>query len=179
MSKTKTTPEPVQTFDEVLASATAQTRSVRVCLRADLLAELDAAIDALSTAMLRNESSEDLAKDVVARTHRARDAETRFAFQSMGRKAWRELIAAHPPTEEQKLTGADFNVDTLPAVAMAACCVAPTGASEEVFAQLAANLTDGQWNEIWAACHAANTAGAEVPLNVAAFALASRVGDEP
>lgn len=48
-----------------------------------------------------------------------------YKFRGLAPARWRALKAEHPPTKEHKAGGLDFNPDTFPAAAIAACCVEP------------------------------------------------------
>lgn len=61
------------------------------------------------------------ARQQTAKAKKALDqASIRLRFQALDRKTYRELKAAHPPTEEQADEGYDFNLDTLGPVIIAA-----------------------------------------------------------
>lgn len=70
----------------------------------------------------------------------------RFRVRSLGRKAWEELIEAHPPTPEQAAEAAPdllgWNPETFPVAALAAC-VAVVDEGEPV------DLTEEQAAELW------------------------------
>jgi hypothetical protein len=163
---------PQRSLKEVLAKATRYRKSVRICLRGDLLGRIADLEEAFAVARDRDlmllpevPTAPAIARELSAAIDEARDAEVRFVFQSLGRERWRELVAAHPPTPQDEKKGADFDTVTLPIAAMAACCVEPEAATVESFEELAAdpNITEDQYNRLWAGCHAANTSSARVP----------------
>lgn len=170
------------TFGEVLAAAKPVTKSVRICMRGDLIAEIER-LDA-DWAQAREDDERlnrlaeapDLAARITDLTEEAKAAEVEFVFQSMGRRAWRDLLAMHGPSDEDKKAGFDYNRQTFPVAAMAASCIAPKGATVEGFEEFAdsPNVTDAHWNRLWLTCYNANTGGAEVPQSRAAFAPAGR-----
>lgn len=168
------------TFDSVLAGAKPTVKSVRISLRGDLVHEIEQLQEVLQAERMRDEVENrvpvapKIAKRIVELTDQATAAEVEFTFRSIGRRAWRDLVAEHPPAEEEKKQGADFNTETFPAAAMAAACVTPAGASLEKFEQLRDGdvIGDRQWNDLWATVHAANTGGSGIPLSAAAFAMA-------
>ncbi|MGZ4465198.1 MAG: hypothetical protein ACXVW0_07565 [Nocardioides sp.] len=166
-------------FAGALASAKPLTTSIRLCLDGQLLAEANQVAQAYLQAKVDDEQSNTpdrapaLGEQLRALQERISAAEVEFVFRSIGRLAWRNLVAEHPPTKEQReQTFADFNVDTFPVAAVAASCVAPEGVTVEGVEELAEILSEGQWNRLWATCHAANTAGGESPNLGAAFAPA-------
>lgn len=165
-------------FDSALAGVTRVVKSIRLCLDGALMAEiedLDAELtqaretDAIEN---RNPQAPAIAARIIELTEQARAKQVEFRFQSLGRRPWRDLVAEHPPTDEDKAARAEFNRDTFPIAAMVASCIAPTGATEKKFLKLAETLTEDQWGLLWVTCHVANTGGADIPLSVAAYAIA-------
>jgi hypothetical protein len=161
------------TFEQVLADAKPITKSTRICLRGDLIGEVESLHDELSTTRPDDNRFEQIATRIEKLTDEVRTHEVEFTFRSMGRRAWHQLVAEHPPTTEQRALGADFNTMTMPVIAMATSCIAPAGATLQTFEDLDEQLTDGQWNQIWAACHAANTNSGNVAYSALALRLAA------
>jgi len=167
-------------FGSLLAGATAAQRSTRLCLAGDVLGEIDALNAELWQAKLDDDRlnraplAPGIAAEIVELTELAHASEVEFVFKAIGRKAWRDLVAAHPPLPNHTKAGADFNTETMPIEAMAASCIEPKGATVEGFRELAESdkVTDAQWNKLWFACHAANAGSADVPFSVAAYAIA-------
>lgn len=165
-------------FAAAVAAVKPITKSVRVCLDGDLLAQVERLGQEFLQARLdderlnRTDEAPAISERIAALGEQVKDAEVEFVFQSIGRLPWQDLISKHAPTKPQRELGADFNTDTFPVAAMAASCVEPEGADVAGFEALAATLNDGQWNRLWATCHAANTAGGDVPNLAAAFAPA-------
>lgn len=180
MSTSRNRPVEKVTFDSVFDGARPVTTSTRICLDGQILAEIDEANRDLVQARLDDEAlnrlpvAPEVARRVVELTKLAHESEIEFVFTSIGSKAWRDLVAKHPPTDVMRRQGADFNTETFPIAAMAAACVEPAGATVEKFTRLAETISQGQWNQLWAACHAANAGPADVPLSAAAYAIARR-----
>lgn len=170
--------EDAVSFDSVLAGATRVTKSIRLCLDGELMHTIERLNEEFVLARQADEAENRdpqapaLAARIVELTEQARAKAVTFTFQSMGRRAWRNLVAEHPPSEEEKARGADFNTDTFPVAAMVMCAVAPTGITTAKLEQLGERLTDQQWDALWLTCHIANTGGADIPLFVDAFATA-------
>lgn len=167
------------TFDSVLAAARPVVKSIALCLDGELMNELSRLDEQLRRARLADEmenrpaQAPALAAQIVDLTEKARAQELTFSFRNIGRRAWHDLLALHPPTDKDQKAGADFNTDTFPVAAMAASCVAPTGATQEAFQRLGeVTLTQEQWNALWLTCHEANVGGADIPLSAAAYAIA-------
>ncbi len=120
---------------------------VRICVRADLVARLEELVAAGG-----DEAQIDKLRDEVAAY------ECEFVVQSIGALAWQRLLAAHPPTDDQRRRspGLDHNPLTFPYAAVAASCVAPDGVSDETINELAERLTATQWEALWMACLSVN-----------------------
>jgi hypothetical protein len=178
MSQTRN--RPGKTFQGILAGATAVQRSVRVSFNGELLAELDALNLDLAQARLADQNENRLpeapkiAQKIVELTDLLHDSEVEFTFKSIGRTAWRNLVVAHPPKDDDKKAGRDYNGLTFPVAAMAASCVKPEGASVEGFQEIADSelVMQSQWDKLFSACLAANAGSADVPFSAAAFAIA-------
>jgi hypothetical protein len=107
--------------------------TARVLIRQDLLArheELDAELQAaIASDGMHNRTprAPALAAELEALEAEVEAAKVEFRFRSIGKRAWADLLAAHPPTREQKKADprVDHNPDTFPAAAIAASCVDP------------------------------------------------------
>ncbi|MEU8101743.1 hypothetical protein [Streptomyces rubiginosohelvolus] len=53
------------------------------------------------------------------------EASIPLRFQALPRDAYKELVAAHPPTEEQVGEGYDYNPDTMGPILIATACLDP------------------------------------------------------
>lgn len=98
-------------------------------------------------------------------------AEIEFTFEGIGRRAWLELVAEHPPTDEQAKDGFDYHPEMFPPAAVAASVVAPADVDEDTVAFLAAELDLAEWGKLWSACLEANVGVATRPKSVAASVL--------
>lgn len=139
------------------------------------LAELDAEVDRLEAAVKRQTTgaSEQLEAALAERNEFAKEAEGRgvnVTLRAVGRKKWRELIAANPPREndvdDQK---AGINLDTFPEDLVPACLSGPTMAEGELD-EFLDSLSPAQFDTLaWAAWTLHKTLGAdpkERPLSV-------------
>lgn len=72
-------------------------------------------------------------------------------LQALSRKAWSDLMAAHPPSEEHRKLRLDHNPETFWPAALAECIVEPAGSVEDV-AMLAERLPEGEWNRLVRCC---------------------------
>jgi hypothetical protein len=179
MTQRKSPGKPVS-FGNVLAGATAVQRSTRICFNGALLGEIDSLNAELVQAKISdaNENTPDrapaIAQRIVELTDEMRESEVEFVFKAIGRRAWRDLVAANPPKDDDKKAGRDYNGLTFPVEAMAASCVSPPGASVEGFQEIADSdlVMQSQWDKLFSACLTANAGPADVPFSAAAFAIA-------
>ena len=118
-----------------------------------------------------------VAQQLLDLQERAREVEVNFTFQSIGRKAWTDLEAQHPPTPEQLQIAAEsdlvlkWNALTFPHAAIAASLVEPQGIDVAKVAELEEKLSAGQWKRLWAACSLANEGAGDVGESEAASAV--------
>lgn len=177
-----------RTISDILAEAEnpAYVRVVtaRVLLRQDLArrhAELEAKLQAAverDVATAAGSLADPVTATDVAAELRALEAEmdaarAEFRFRSIGRRAWADLIAKHPPTKKQaQELRVDHNPDTFPMAAMAASCVEPAGTDEDALRRLEAVMTDTQFTELWRACVDANVGGVDGPKSLLAGSIA-------
>lgn len=164
-------------FDDWKAEATPDRKQVRVCLDRALLADLEAAEQALEEipagpGMLSGDAEGEEVKARVEELRAAVRAKSRtMMFESIGRKRWRDLIAQHPPTDEQRKSMGelgqrlDHNPETFPATAIAASCVEPELTIEDA-RWLVDQLPLGVVDRIWAACLSANVTGSRDPFDI-------------
>ncbi len=109
-------------------------------------------------------------------------SEWTFTFEALERGAYRRLLAAHRPTEEQATVASEagftqlYDSETYPPALMAKSAVSVTMADgEEIegvdWAEIWETWSTGQVAKIWAACQAANAGVADVPKSTAASVL--------
>jgi hypothetical protein len=145
------------------------TASVLLCLRGDLLGELDLINDDLDQYDGWEPSS---LSDVDPRTGlQARKAELEaqmraeskpYRFETIGDEAWSDLLAAHPP-REGKADREDFDPKTFPTALLAASAVEPTMTIEQA-KRLFSRLALPQRNSLFGTAYSANMRGVEVPF---------------
>lgn len=181
-------PADVTTVEDLLAEA-AQKRDVvaLVLLRQDLLdrhealtAELTRAVESDSAAKA-GEGMDDagvltapaIAQKIVDLEAEIDEAKRPFVFHKVGHRAWRDLLADHPPTKEQKADyrGIDHNPETFPAAAIAASCASPKMTLEQVL-QFEQVMSEAQWAVLWAKCLEANAGNSDTPKSTLAGAIA-------
>lgn len=163
------------TIDDLLAEITARESKVRILLDQRLLAEherLDAEL--LAATKLDGEENRDpvgpgLAQQLVAFEAAIEAAKREFRFRAVGKKAWADLLALHPPTKEQTAANPriDHNPETFPIAAIAASCVDPVMTVEQV-GRLEEALNLAQFDKLWAACLDANVGAFDSPKSLVA-----------
>lgn len=168
-------------IEDVLQQAESNPRivSARVLLRQDLSvrhAELDAELntsltrDALGSSIADGGLPRGLADEIAALEAEIESAKVEFKFRAVGRRAWADLLAKHPPTKQQVAADrrATFNPETFPIAAIAACCCEPEGIDEAAVRRLEDALSDAQFSILWDACVDANLGGGVTPKSLLA-----------
>lgn len=161
---------------DVLASAKAKTARVRLVLDGDLLDRQLQLNEQLAAAEDDSDAALAVAREIVELEAEIDEAGVEFVFRGMGRGRWRKLLAEHPPTDEQKTLGAEFDVDTFPFHAMAACLVEPALTVDDLQALEEDALDEVSFGQLWAAClKACLGSGANHPSSAAARRLLASV----
>lgn len=123
-------------------------KPVDICFNRELLAELEEANQELRALQAGEGKMLEAKKELLeaeARVHdlieKVKATEKTLVFQSIGTKAWRDLLSEHPPVGEQvrqivMFTGAplEYNPDTFIPMALHKCCIEP-----------GMSLEDAQW----------------------------------
>ncbi len=164
-------------LDDVLDRAQPITETVRLCLDGKTVAHIGELEAELADARAADErdnrepQAPAVADQIVELREQVKAAEVTFTFTSIGRRAWTDLIARHPPTDEQRASNLDHNPVTFQTAAVAASCVDPVVTADSV-ARLERTVSAGQWMVLYGACVAANAGVGGVGESVAAYALA-------
>lgn len=148
--------------------------------------------------------------DLEAAEQAATEVLYEFRLTSIGSLAWENLVSLHPPTKKQRSdhgTALDYNPETFPVAAVAACLshvvypdgtVHPTGhdvvdddgqidqlelekAVAAVNRTVKSKLKHGHWQQIWSAALRVNVGVSQVPssLRGSSHPRSSAVGSEP
>lgn len=162
---------------QLLDSAKLPEKEVRICLRADLLADFEAAEAALAQAQraARAENSLEAGSDIhayAARVNAIRDemasASATFRLRAVGRRKWTALYADHPPREgDARDAATGFNRETFFEALTRACIVDPE-ISDTQWDALAELLSAAQWDALVDAAWEVNQAGVDIPFSSAA-----------
>lgn len=161
--------------DDFLDDFEAPTTVVRICPRVDLRDRHAAADRALSDAVGRGSSSladdgpKQLAAEVRAIEDEIEAATREFRFRALSRRRWRALLAEHHPQKPHKTEGLDFNPETFPVAAIAACAVEPEMTVEEA-ERLADRIPLGEFERMWGAVLQVNLGVSDAPKSVLATA---------
>jgi hypothetical protein len=178
-------PKKPSSIDDILAQAEnpefVRVSTARVLLRQDLHAEHQRLENELAAAVDRNRGDTTIGgEDTTAIVDQLRaveaeveDAKVEFRFKAIGRRAWLDLLAKHPPTREQLRARStlDFNPDTFPTAAIAASCVEPEMTVDQV-ERLERALNSAQFEVLWGACISCNMEGVADPKSALAVLIA-------
>lgn len=158
---------------EILAKAKPREHTVRICLAGDVAAEVDrleAELQGVAGWQAQSIADQNpavaIAEKIAAARERMREAEVPFTFRALGRKAWSDLVADHPSTNE----GEAWDADTLPPALVAACAIDPVMTPEDVDA-LFEQLNEGQREDLIAAAWQVNGEATTVPFALHASAI--------
>lgn len=151
------------TFADLMAKKKPQMRRVKLPLESSLLIELEEARAAVkrwerlgAAGLITEEQADEVADDEerLANAEAAMENNSvEFVFQAIGREEFEELVAANPPTAQQKnkirdemkrqgmprsqQIGPQWNIETFPPKLIAATCTSP-------------EMTEAQSLELWA-----------------------------
>ena len=160
------------TLVDGLPDPSARVVHVRVLLDPSYEQRLTELAQQLQQAELDDEWSNEPAKapqimrQIADLNREADEARTRFSFVNIGSYEWERLLAAHPPSDDQRRAGYDHDPETFRPVAAARACVHPEGASPETFEQLRSKIAGDDWQAIWEGCVAANRSGVDIRPSV-------------
>ncbi|MFI6477359.1 hypothetical protein ACIBH1_05465 [Nonomuraea sp. NPDC050663] len=169
----------VEDIDAFLDGLKLPEDEVPICLRGDLQAKFEELERQLLEARRRpdNDSlagsggeARRIAEELVALQQEMKSYERVFLLRARTRKEWSDLAKEHPPRKQD--APADFNRDTFPVAALAACSVKPR-MSEEKAGVLVDRLTQGQWRTMWQVILDLNGGSGEVPFSRAASEILS------
>lgn len=161
-------------IDELIATAQPRIERVRICARGDLVAAHQAAVRDLDEAVRGDDSLagspevHEAAERVRAIEEEQEASTVEIAIHAVSRRKWADLLAKHPPSNEQRRAGLDHDPDTFPIAVVAACSEDVT---EEQARQLADVLPPGEWNKLWATAFGLNLTETPHPKLAAATEL--------
>lgn len=178
--------------DDVLKAVKPVTRTVSICVDGELEDERLRLERQYRDAVKADDDAEDeahtmqapaLADALADLQARAKDATVDFTFKAIGRKAWTDLMAAHPPTDEQTKDLPEeavlrWNPLEFPPAAIAASLSEPDGFDAVKVAELEQTLSEGQWKRLWSGCVIANEGVGDVGESSAALQQARNSGQK-
>lgn len=92
-------------------------------------------------------------------------------FESIGARAWKELMADHPPSDDDRDKQAGYNIETFVPAALSKSCVDPELTVEDA-KWITETMPDGVIGEIVKACFDANLEGGNPKKAAATVAVA-------
>lgn len=170
-------------FLDKVANAKLPVTTVPICLRGDLVAEIErldreliAASGGPSTGLEDGAHLRDLAEriETLRAEMAADDANHVFVLRAIPTREYRALKALHPPRlddtgqviAEDRITGA--NIDTIAEPLLRACCVDPV-LDDATWRAVEPVLSDGQYDDLVNASLLVNQGTVSVPFSRAAF----------
>ncbi|MFE6866008.1 hypothetical protein ACFVFS_05590 [Kitasatospora sp. NPDC057692] len=167
------------TAADIIARVKPRTATVTLYLDGEAsgrIAELEARVAELADWQPESLADPDprraLAQEIAELQDQMRDSATQFTFRALGRLAWSDLLALHPPRHAQEL----YNPETLPGALVSACLVEPAMTAEE-YGQLAEVLNQGQRDQLELEAWQVNNEAVSVPFSLAASALRASTGE--
>lgn len=161
--------QPMSAIEDLLKQVKPATASVRVCLRGDLLGDLDLVNDDLEqydgwepSSMSDPDPRTDLKARKAELEAQMRAESAVFRFKAIGDKAWSDLLAAHPP-REGKEEEENWDATTFPTALLAASAVEPAMTIEQA-GQLMDGLTLNQRNTLFGASMSACVREVSIPF---------------
>lgn len=87
-------------------------------------------------------------------------------LKAIGSKAYDDMLAAHPPTNEQKKEGNAYNIESFAPALISACSVTPALNVEQATQIWESNeWSRGELTELFIGCIEVNSKGLDVPFN--------------
>lgn len=167
--------------EDIIRGGSLPTKSVTVCMHADLQAEhedlerqLQEALTAPRDSLAAGGNAKEISERMQALEEQMREHTVDFRFRALPRPKWKALLAEHPPRkaedggidERDKYIG--VNTETFFEAMIRACCTEPA-LSEDVWRILLdERLTDRQFDTLSNAGWALNRSDVDVPFSRAA-----------
>lgn len=168
-----TAPKKRTDHKTILAGAKPRERSVELCLRGDLFAQMQELQRRLVVAQehekavgsLDGGEAHQLAEQIETLREQMHAHTIDVKLRALPRRKWRALIAEHAPREDNeadRLVG--FNEDTFFDAAIRACAIEPN-LDDADWDSLDGLLSDAQWNSLANAAWAVNARDVDVPFS--------------
>lgn len=167
------------TISDRLAKAQPRTETVSICLNGSLVNRHEEAAIALDQATRADDSLtlsaavREAAAAVKAIEAQIDEETVRFVIATVSREEWADLLAANPPTKEERRAGHDHDPKRFPVAAVAACVIEPEDFTLADAQELARSksVPPGEFNKLWVAALMLNVAGTPSPKMEAATEL--------
>jgi hypothetical protein len=169
----------VEDIDDFLEGLKLPETEVPICMRGDMQSRFEELERELEIARRKPDSDSlaggdgevrRLAEEIEALRAEMQQHVRVFLLRALPRKAWSDLVKEHKPRKQD--APADFNRDTFPVAALAACSVKP-GITEAQAGKVVDHITQGQWSTLWNAIMELNGGSGDVPFSYAASAILS------
>ncbi len=162
-------------LDELIGRAKPRETVVSICFRGDLVDRHDELERQMATGsgeptLSGNPQIVELANEIDQVEQELEAESITVRVRGLSRKAWADLLAAHPPSREQLSRGLDNDERTFPAAAIAACADEPALTVEKA-EELAEHLPVGEWMKLWMAVLGLNLGSLQTPKSAAAAAV--------
>lgn len=171
-------------FSALLKEGGLPERQVDICLRGALVAEFEAADQALTLAMKTPSTNKedpgvsDLVERIEAIQAEMRDSTYTFRIRALDNAGYSELEAAHPARDGDEADAVlRFNRDTFFPALLKASIYDPALTAEE-WTELLTKLTDRQYGELTDAAWFANRDKVSVPFSQAALLARRNTAEE-
>jgi hypothetical protein len=163
-------------LDSALADAKRPERTVSICLRGDLVAQIEDLERQLHDAMhdkpandslAGNQTARELAQQIEAVRDQMRDATVVLRLRGLSNPEWHKLVAAHEPRDRNvgdKTFG--YNVETFFPALIKACL--EDRVSDEQWTRLQDTLSAGQFDQLATAALAVSRRQVDIPKSLAA-----------
>lgn len=147
-------------------------RSIDLCLRGDLVSQLQelerelavAAEEEKVNGSLDSAATRPIAEKMQALRVEMQEHTLTLKLHALPRRKWTALMAAHPPREDDKVDAVTgLNRDTFYDAMVRACVVEPV-LDEDDWSGLDEKLSDGQWQALTNAAWAVNARDFDVPF---------------
>ncbi len=134
-------------IDDFLDGYEPPVEEVPVCRRPGLIAEhalLEAKVAKLSVHGTLGGPPQELLDQLATIEAEIEASVTVFRLQAIAHRPWADLLAAHPPTTEERAKGYGVHPDTFEPAALAACAIEPTLTVEQA-ERMADTIPRSEW----------------------------------
>lgn len=171
-------------LDTALASAKRPERTVALCLRGDLVAEVEelerqlhAVRQEEQTSLAGNPKARELAERIEALRGEMKDSTATLRLRGLSNPEWVALIREHEPRDGNKDDEAiGYNAEAFFPALVKSCLV---GVSDEQFDRLYALISAGQFDELLNAAMDVSRRKVSVPKSFAASAVLQQTSETP